>query len=323
MADVSILAGATSQSILVDLYVLATGAPQTALVYNSTSLTAYYSFANATAGSVAISLATLAATTTAYSSGGFIKIDDTNMPGLYRLDLPNAAIAAAKGREVCITLTGFSGMATRHIKVELTGWDNQDAVHGGMSALPNTACTTNASLITSGTGTAQLNVSSGHVVTVDTLTTYTGNTVQTGDSFARIGSAGAGLTNIGTIATCTNLTNAPTNGDLTATMKTSVTTAATAATPTIAGYTGNTPQTGDAYNALVVATYAEPAQGTPASTTTLIAKINYLYKAWRNKSTQTSTTYSLLNNDAVTVDHKSTTADDGTTFTRGAVTTGP
>ena len=34
------------------------------------------------------------------------------------------------------------------------------------------------------------------VVLVDTLTTYTGNTVQTGDSFARIGLAGAGLTNI-------------------------------------------------------------------------------------------------------------------------------
>jgi hypothetical protein len=34
------------------------------------------------------------------------------------------------------------------------------------------------------------------VVLVDTITTYTGNTVQTGDSFARIGVAGAGLTNI-------------------------------------------------------------------------------------------------------------------------------
>src|SRR6185503_7271248 len=31
---------------------------------------------------------------------------------------------------------------------------------------------------------------------VDTLTTYTGNTVQTGDSFARIGAAGVGLTSV-------------------------------------------------------------------------------------------------------------------------------
>lgn len=34
------------------------------------------------------------------------------------------------------------------------------------------------------------------VVLVDTLTTYTGNTVQTGDSFARIGATGSGLTTL-------------------------------------------------------------------------------------------------------------------------------
>lgn len=47
----------------------------------------------------------------------------------------------------------------------------------------------------------------------------------------------ASPTNItaGTIANVTNLTNAPTNGDLTVAMKASVTTAATAATPTAAG----------------------------------------------------------------------------------------
>ena len=91
------------------------------------------------------------------------------------------------------------------------------------------------------------------VGTVSTLTTYTGNTVQTGDSFARLGVAGIGLTNLGDtrianldatitsrtkpadtqaavtlVATTTNVTNAPTNGDFTAVMKTSL----DAATPT-------------------------------------------------------------------------------------------
>lgn len=45
---------------------------------------------------------------------------------------------------------------------------------------------------------------SGHVSRVtlaDTLTTYTGNTPQTGDSFARIGAAGAGLTDLGGMST--------------------------------------------------------------------------------------------------------------------------
>lgn len=76
-------------------------------------------------------------------------------------------------------------------------------------------------------------------------------------------------------------------------------------------------------DALATDTYAEPTQGAPAATTTLAAKINYLYKAWRNKSTQTSSTYSLFADDTTTVDQKATVSDDGTTFTRGEVATGP
>jgi hypothetical protein len=60
------------------------------------------------------------------------------------------------------------------------------------------------------------------------------------DAVTKIQTGLATPTNItaGTITTVTNLTNAPTAGDLTATMKTSVTTAATAATPTAAAVTG-------------------------------------------------------------------------------------
>jgi hypothetical protein len=59
------------------------------------------------------------------------------------------------------------------------------------------------------------------------------------DAVTKIQNGLATPTNItaGVITTVTNLTNAPTNGDLTATMKISVTTAATAATPTAAGLT--------------------------------------------------------------------------------------
>ncbi len=39
--------------------------------------------------------------------------------------------------------------------------------------------------------------SAGTITLVNTLTTYTGNTPQTGDAFARIGTAGVGLTNLG------------------------------------------------------------------------------------------------------------------------------
>lgn len=76
-------------------------------------------------------------------------------------------------------------------------------------------------------------------------------------------------------------------------------------------------------DALATDTYAEPGQGAPAATTSIVAKINYLYKAWRNKSTQTSTTYSLYDDAGTTVDQKATVSDDATTATKGEVGTGP
>lgn len=74
---------------------------------------------------------------------------------------------------------------------------------------------------------------------------------------------------------------------------------------------------------LNVDTFAEPGQGAPAATTTLSAKIGYLFKAWRNRKTQTATQFSLYNDDATTVDHKATTADDGTTGSIGEIASGP
>lgn len=76
-------------------------------------------------------------------------------------------------------------------------------------------------------------------------------------------------------------------------------------------------------DALATDTYAEPGQGAPAATATLAAKVNYLYKAWRNRSTQTATTYSLYADDATTVDQKATVSDNGTTADKGEVATGP
>lgn len=183
MAKLSIVAGATSQSVNVFIQdsSVTTGAGLTGLVFNTSSLTAYYTFAGANTAATAITLATLAAAGAAYSSGGFKEIDATNMPGLYRLDIPNAALATSKGRSVVIMLKGAANMAPALLEIELTGWDNQDAVHGGLTCLPNTAVTTNASLLTSGTGTDQVSVSSGKVllqatqsgVTIPTVTTVT------------------------------------------------------------------------------------------------------------------------------------------------------
>ena len=67
----------------------------------------------------------------------------------------------------------------------------------------------------------------------------------------------------------------------------------------------------------------EPAQGAPAASTKIGDKIDYLYKAWRNKADQTATTYSLYNDAGSVVDQKSTDSDDGTTASKGEVVAGP
>ncbi len=126
--------GSTSQTINVFIQDSSstTGAGLTGLVYNSGSLTAYYALPRAAAVSITLATQTV---TGAYSSGGFVEISSSNMPGWYRFDIPDAAIAS--GRFTSIHLKGASNMAPLPIEIELTGWDNQDAVHGGMSAIPN------------------------------------------------------------------------------------------------------------------------------------------------------------------------------------------
>jgi hypothetical protein len=47
-----------------------------------------------------------------------------------------------------------------------------------------------------------------------------------------------------------------------------------------------------------------------------------LYKAWRNKTTQTTTEYALYADDTTTKDQEAVVSDDGSTFTRGEISTG-
>ncbi len=66
------------------------GSPLTGLTYQSSGLTAYY--VRPGAAPVAITLANQTASGS-FSSGGFVAVDNTNMPGLYRIDIPNAVFA--------------------------------------------------------------------------------------------------------------------------------------------------------------------------------------------------------------------------------------
>src|SRR5574343_312676 len=75
-------------------------------------------------------------------------------------------------------------------------------------------------------------------------------------------------------------------------------------------------------DALATDTYAEPGQGAPGATISLASKVGYLYKAWRNKSEQTATEYTLYNDNETTPGQQATVSDDSTTFTRGEMGTG-
>ena len=67
----------------------------------------------------------------------------------------------------------------------------------------------------------------------------------------------------------------------------------------------------------------EPAQGAPPVNPDAMTKLDYIYKAWRNKTEQTATTLSLYNDAGTVVDHKATVSDDTTTATKGEIVTGP
>lgn len=67
---------------------------------------------------------------------------------------------------------------------------------------------------------------------------------------------------------------------------------------------------------------AEPGQGNPPANPDAVTKLDYLYKAWRNKKTETSTEQKLYADDGSTVDQKRILSDDGTTLTVGEIATG-
>ena len=144
-----IKAGATSQSVYVCILDSAstTGGRKTGIVYNSAGLTAYYTLNGGSA--TAITLATLAAANSSYSSGGFKEVDATNQPGIYRLDLPNAALAS--GPSVVVSLKGASGMVQVDLDIQLVAVDLQDATSFGLSRL-DAAVTSRMATYTQPTG---------------------------------------------------------------------------------------------------------------------------------------------------------------------------
>lgn len=196
---------------------VSTGAGLAGLTSGSSGLTAYYAREGSNA-TVAISLS--GGTLGTWSSGGFIAVDGTNMPGLYEVGIPDAALATG-ANSVCLYLKGATNMAAVVKEVELVVIDDQDSVRMGLTALPNAAAGANGGLplsvdssgrvdvlkvngtsqtardigasvlLSSGNGTGQLDFTSG--VVKANVTQCAGGTVPAGAIPNAVAGAAGGL----------------------------------------------------------------------------------------------------------------------------------
>ncbi len=184
-------AGSTDVTTYFALRLAATGVEATGLTISDIDL----QYVRSGVAPVAkVDAVALAATDTAHTDNRAIEIDATDQPGLYRVDWPDAAFAAGV-REVICTVK-VATCFTEHLRVELSPAVNVEQWNA--TAVPSEH-TAGYPIVTikDGTGTGEVNTNGGKVVgveLVDVLTTYTGNTVQTGDAYARLGApAGASV----------------------------------------------------------------------------------------------------------------------------------
>jgi len=116
-------AGSTSETVLLEIRANNNN-PVTGLAWNTAGLAVRYTRPGA--APVAITLATQTVTG-AYVSGGFVEIDSTNCPGLYRFDIPNAALAIGAD-QVMISFHGFSASSTAYFFMQLGGIVSQNQI---------------------------------------------------------------------------------------------------------------------------------------------------------------------------------------------------
>jgi len=207
------------------------GSGLTALVYNSSGLTWYW-IQEGDASATQVTLATMTVGT--WASGGFKEVDATNMPGVYEIGIPNAAIDA--NGTTHMLLKGATNMAPVAIEIECDAIDYVDSVRAGLTALPNAAADAAGGLPISDAGGLDMDGLSSHsaadvwTAVTRTLTAAT-NVTSDGSAITMSASGIVGTVNVvNTTTTNTDMrgtdnallaASAPTNfGDLAITVTT-------------------------------------------------------------------------------------------------------
>lgn len=127
--------GATSQSI--ELYIVDStdGTPETGVLWNTAGIDLKYRRKDAAVVSITEAALSTPLLTDTWETGGFLEIGN----GSYRLDLPDAALLSASGIDRVTVFGTVTGMVVLPVTIHLTDIDLNDAVRGGMTALPDAA----------------------------------------------------------------------------------------------------------------------------------------------------------------------------------------
>lgn len=209
MAKLKIARSTTSKLVKIFLQdsSSSTGLGLTGLTNATAGLTCYYIREG---DGAAVAIALVAGTLGTWSSGGFIQVDATNMPGVYELGLPNAVLSS--GASTLVMLRGATNLVPTLLEVELDAVNYQDAVRFGLTALPNAAANAAGGLPVSIAGALDLDEMNVDIEAIQASTAGLTFTVagqidanvldwksatapaMTGDAYARLGApAGASI----------------------------------------------------------------------------------------------------------------------------------
>lgn len=106
--------GSTSETVLLEIRANNNN-PVTGLTFSTAGLIVRYT----RPGSVPVAITLVTQTPTgSWVSGGFCEVDATNCPGLYRFDIPNAALAVGVD-QVMVSFHGYSASSSAYFSFQL------------------------------------------------------------------------------------------------------------------------------------------------------------------------------------------------------------